>query len=222
VKCITATVARAARYGKLSAAEEGRRSNPYGSLPREICASKWDVWKRSATCTPYSTGAPSPPRERHPSIDPTAPHFRACERLRSAREGAWDGCYYFTAEDDPQVNIEAKLDRMVRLVRLLDFFSTHIENFGEGQIFSASTLAARCNGDTKAERFLQDTTKGSTYPERIENLLQSLVRQGYLSDYDPSRQEYRVLSGINYLFEFADRIEIRDAGTDAGEPDAQT
>jgi hypothetical protein len=133
-----------------------------------------------------------------------------------------DGCYYFTAEDDPQVNIEAKLDRMVRLVRLLDFFSTHVENFGEGQIFSASTLAARCNGDTKAERFLQDTTKGSTYPERIENLLQSLVRQGYLSDYDPSRQEYRVLSGINYLFEFADRIEIRDAGTDAGEPDAQT
>ena len=49
-----------------------------------------------------------------------------------------DNCYYFTAEEEPQANLEAKLDQMIRLVRLLDFLSTHIENFGEGQIFSAS------------------------------------------------------------------------------------
>lgn len=134
-----------------------------------------------------------------------------------------DNYYYFAAEDDPQANLEAKLDRMVRLVRLLDFFTTHVESFGEGQIFSATTLAARCNGDTKAERFLQETAKGGTNnQERLDLILQSLVRQGYFSEYEKTRQEYRVLSAINYLFEFADRIEIQNDNGETEESDAKT
>ena len=132
-----------------------------------------------------------------------------------------DNCYYFTAPDEPQVNLEMKLERMIRLVRLLDFFSTHVESFGEGQIFSASTLAARCNGDTKAERFLLEMGKGANNQERLDNLLQTMVRQGYLSDYDTNRQEYRILSAINYIFEFADRIQILNEGTQTEELNAK-
>jgi hypothetical protein len=52
-------------------------------------------------------------------------------------------------------------------------------------------------------------------------LLQSLVRQGYLSDYNMNRQEYRVLSAINYILEFADRIEIQNEGIEKGESNAK-
>lgn len=69
MNCITATVARTARYGKLSAAKEGRRSNPYGSLPREICMSKWDGWKRSAT---------GPHSQKPESFADRDPPFPAC------------------------------------------------------------------------------------------------------------------------------------------------
>lgn len=132
-----------------------------------------------------------------------------------------DGCYYFSAEDEAPGNVEDKLERMIRLVRLLDFLSTHIENFGEGVIFSAATLGARCSGDPKAERFLQETAKsGANYSERLESLLESLVRQGYLSKFDPSRQEYRILSAIHYLQEFADRIQIHERN-EAGGQDAE-
>ena len=128
-----------------------------------------------------------------------------------------DGCYYFTAEDEPQINLEAKLEKVIRLIRLLDFLSTHIENFGEGVIFSAATLGARCNGDPKAERFLLETRPGVNFSERLDGLLQSLVRQGYLSEYDPTRQEYRVLSAIHYLLEFADRVQIHDDAVPGGQ-----
>jgi len=47
-----------------------------------------------------------------------------------------DNCYFFTTQDEPQANLETKLDRMIRLVRLLDFFSSHVETFSEGQIFT--------------------------------------------------------------------------------------
>jgi hypothetical protein len=132
-----------------------------------------------------------------------------------------DNCYYFTAEEEPQANLEMKLERMIRLVRILDFLSAHIENFGEGQVFSAPTLAARCNNDPKAERFLQYAGKGATNTDRLENLLQSLVRQGYLSEFDATRQEYRVLSAINYLFEFTDRIEIHGEAVETEGPNAE-
>jgi len=122
-----------------------------------------------------------------------------------------DGCYYFTTDDEPYANLETKLDRLVRLVRVLDFLSTHIESFGEGLTFSAATLGARCNNDPKAERFLQYAGKGATNAERLTSMLQNLVRQGYLSEFDANRQEYRVLSAINYLLEFADRIEIQNS-----------
>lgn len=130
-----------------------------------------------------------------------------------------DGCYYFTADEEPLANLESKLERMIRLVRLLDFLSTHIEHFGEGVIFSAATLVVKCQGDARAERFLQEVEKGASFSERITRLLQSLVSQGYLSEYDQTREEYRVLSAIHYLFEFADRIQIH--GTEMGGADAK-
>lgn len=133
-----------------------------------------------------------------------------------------DNCYYFTMEDEPQANLESKLEQMIRLVRILDFLSTHIEAFSEGQVFSVPALLARCNNDPKAERFLLFASpKAQTNADRLESLLQWLVRRGYLSDFDASRQEYRVLSAINYVLEFADRIEIPDESAEPKESNGQ-
>ena len=81
-----------------------------------------------------------------------------------------DGCYYFTADDQPQANVESKLEKMIRLVRLLDFLSTYIEHFGEGVIFSASTLAAKCHGDPKADDFSKRRERVANFWEKIANL----------------------------------------------------
>lgn len=134
-----------------------------------------------------------------------------------------DNCYYFTVDDESHGNLENKIERTVRLVRVLDFLTTHVEHFSEGQIFSASSITARCNGDSKAERFLVEEAKGGTNNhERVESLLQTLVRNGFLSEFDRSRHEYRVLSAINYLFEFADRIIIHNQEAPQEVENAQT
>ena len=121
-----------------------------------------------------------------------------------------DNFFYCTAEQEQQTAAELKLEKVVRAIRMLDFFSSYIDSFGEGVIFSSVSLAARCSGDPRSERFLQDAGRGETYVDRLDSLLQTLARQGYLSEHDGDRKEYRVLSAINYLFEFAERIVIRD------------
>jgi hypothetical protein len=133
-----------------------------------------------------------------------------------------DNCYYLTVDEEPQANQEAKLEQMVRLVRMLDFLSTHVEGFAEGQVFSGPALVARCNNDPKAEHFLMFVSpKAQTNADRLESLLQWLVRRGYLSEFDASRQEYRVLSAINYIQEFLDRIEIPDESAEPEESNGQ-
>jgi hypothetical protein len=151
-----------------------------------------------------------------PEVEAACRAFFAVLGLRLQRG---DGCYYFTADEEPLANLERKLERMVYLVRLLDFLSTHIEHFGEGVIFSVAALEVKCQGAARSERFLQDAAKGANFSERITHLLQALVREGYLSEYEPARQEYRVLSAIHYLHEFADRIQIHDT-SEAGGPNA--
>lgn len=122
-----------------------------------------------------------------------------------------DGFYFFSLEDEPQATVEDKIVRMIRMVRLLDFLSANVESFGEGVVFSAATLTSRCQGDSRAERFLQEEAPGkNNHAERVQSLLGRLKGQGYLSVADPQRQEYRVLSAINYLFDLADRIDLRE------------
>ena len=63
--------------------------------------------------------------------------------------------------------------------------------------------------------------KAQTNADRLDSLLQWLVRRGYLSEFDAARQEYRVLSAINYILEFADRIEIPEESAEPKEPNGQ-
>src|ERR1035437_6268958 len=88
--------------------------------------------------------------------------------------------------------------------------------------FSGPALVARCNNDLKAEHFLMFVSpKAQTNADRLESLLQWLVRRGDLSEFDASRQEYRVLSAINYIQEFLDRIEIPDESAEPEESNGQ-
>lgn len=135
-----------------------------------------------------------------------------------------DGFYFFSLEDESTTTVEDKIVRMIRMVRLLDFLSTNIESFSEGVVFSAPNLTSRCQGDSRAERFLHENSAGSNRAEQVESLLMRLQRQGYLSVADPQRQEYRVLSAINYLFDLADRIDLQEtetAGEDKGASHAE-
>lgn len=78
-----------------------------------------------------------------------------------------DNCYYFTVDDEAPANIEGKLDKTIRLMRLLDFLSTHVENFGEGVIFSAPSVAARCNAERRQlERRSADTKSRDPFFQR--------------------------------------------------------
>lgn len=123
---------------------------------------------------------------------------------------AGDNCFYFTTEDEIAITQEEKLKRLIELVTLLNFLTQHIEGFGEGVIFSATDLASRCQSDLRASKVLQQNNcKGETIAERVEDLLRKLMTRGYLEDLQNEQKEFRVLSAIHYLMEFADRITIK-------------
>lgn len=122
-----------------------------------------------------------------------------------------DNCFYFVPEEEIAITQEEKLKRIVEHVTLLNFLTQHIEGFGEGVVFSAIDLASRCQNDPRSAKvFQQNACKGETVFDRIESLLGKLSSRGYLEDQQSDRREFRVLSAIHYLMDFADRIVIRD------------
>lgn len=122
-----------------------------------------------------------------------------------------DNCFYFVPEEEIAITQEEKLKRIVELVTLLNFLTQHIEGFGEGVVFSATDFASRCQNDPRSTKvFQQNSCKGETVFERVEDLLRKLTSRGFLEDLQSERREFRVLSAIHYLMEFADRIFIRD------------
>lgn len=122
-----------------------------------------------------------------------------------------DNCFYFVPEEEISITQEEKLRRIVEQVTLLNFLTQHIEGFGEGVVFSAIDLASRCQNDPRSAKvFQQNACKGETVFDRVESLLGKLSSRGYLEDQQSDRKEFRVLSAIHYLMDFADRIVIRD------------
>ena len=122
-----------------------------------------------------------------------------------------DNCFYLVSEDEIAITQEEKLRRIVELVTLLNFLTQHIEGFGEGVVFSAIDLASRCQNDPRNSKvFQQNGCKGETVFERIEDLLRKLTSRGYLDELQTERREFRVLSAIHYLMDFANRINIKD------------
>lgn len=122
-----------------------------------------------------------------------------------------DNCFYFVPEEEIAITQEEKLKRIVELVILLNFLTQHIEGFGEGVVFSAIDLASRCQNDPRSTKVFQHNgCKGETVSERVEDLLRKLTSRGFMEDLQSERREFRVLSAIHYLMDFADRIVIRD------------
>jgi hypothetical protein len=120
-----------------------------------------------------------------------------------------DNCYYFSAVDESGLRQEAKLGKLVDLIRLLDFLTQNIEGFGEGTIFSAVDLASRSQSDPRSITFLQKYAAGDTLADRVDDLLRQLTRRGYIDDLRSEHKEFRVLSAVNYLNAFADRLVIQ-------------
>ena len=122
-----------------------------------------------------------------------------------------DNCFYFVSEEEIAITQEEKLKRIVEHVTLLNFLTRYIEGFGEGVVFSAIDLASRCQNDPRSTKiFQQNACKGETVSDRVESLLNKLSSRGYLEDLQSERKEFRVLSAIHYLMDFADRIVINE------------
>ncbi|MDQ8195681.1 hypothetical protein QEH59_14700 [Coraliomargarita sp. SDUM461004] len=122
-----------------------------------------------------------------------------------------DNCFYFVPDEEISITQEEKLRRIVEQVTLLNFLTQHIEGFGEGVVFSAIDLASRCQNDPRSAKvFQQNACKGETVFERVESLLGKLSGRGFLEDQQSDRREFRVLSAVHYLMDFADRIVIRN------------
>jgi hypothetical protein len=115
--------------------------------------------------------------------------------------------FYLTGDDAAPTKV-SKLVALVELVQTLCFFKRHIDDFGEGAVFSELDLAGKCDCDEESERFLLAGKKSGNLRDSLAAKIRELEDKGFFQLVDEERSKYRVLSAINYLEEIADKIRV--------------
>ncbi len=119
-----------------------------------------------------------------------------------------DGYCYFSSLD----NKEAKLSTIYELLDILHFFIHFDQQFGVGSRFKIHDIEKKIADDITLKVKLEKIKFASadTIREKIILLINKLEKQGFIALEDEYEERYIALDSLEYLFEFFNKIEIRE------------
>lgn len=110
-----------------------------------------------------------------------------------------DGYYCFSRRDR-KVEVERKLERMLRWIDYLDFFKTCDASFSSGTIFTPSDILVKISADielqSKARRLFDEK---KTNREVVDRLISELETFGFAELESEIDSTYKVTSAYNFL-----------------------
>lgn len=125
-----------------------------------------------------------------------------------------DGYYLFTRRES-KVDLERKLEAVMRWIDYLSFLKTYNPIFGAGYTFRTAdiTVAISCNMELKekAEKLFRDK---KVYTEIVEKLVGELEKANLIELENEHDQTYKVLSAFNYMEDIVDSITISEDTSD--------
>ncbi|NOQ70665.1 MAG: hypothetical protein GQ574_01615 [Crocinitomix sp.] len=120
--------------------------------------------------------------------------------------------YFSFSRQENTVDLERKLEKAYGWIDLLDFFNTYDTAFDVGFRFSPAQIVSQLmiNADLseKLNGFKRIGTDKKNYTERINKLIERLVKEGYLALEDEVSETYKVLTAFHYLKQLVETINI--------------
>ena len=127
---------------------------------------------------------------------------------------AGDGYYLFTRRE-AKVDLERKLEAVMRWIDYLSFLKTYNPVFGAGFTFRPADIvvAISCNMELKdrAEKLFRDK---KVYTEIVEKLVSELEKVDLIELENEHDQTYKVLTSFHYIEDLVDCITITEDSGD--------
>lgn len=119
-----------------------------------------------------------------------------------------DGYYYFSRNEN-RVILADKLQRMSEWIDYVDFLKTYNSAFGPGFSFRKSNIVEKFSSDIELKEKVQNIYPDKkTSEEKIEALVDDMLKQGFVEKEDDLDNIYRVTSAFHYIEELIDCLTI--------------
>ena len=121
--------------------------------------------------------------------------------------------YFYFSRKESKADLERKLEQAYKWIDILDFFKTYNNGFGPGYRFSADEILVQLKIDAnlkdKLEQLKKPLGEGSNR-ERVQRLIDELVKFGLVEMENEISQQYKVLSAFKYIEQLIISIHITE------------
>ena len=121
--------------------------------------------------------------------------------------------YFYFSRKETRADIERKVEQAYRWIDILDFFKAFNSGFGVGFRFSPADVLVQVKIDASLKDKLEQLKKPvgeGNHQERVQRLIDDLVRYGFVGLESELTHQYKVLSSYHYIEQLLMSIHITE------------
>lgn len=122
--------------------------------------------------------------------------------------------YYFSRINESNQNIESKIEKALRWLDILAFFTTFRKDLCRGARFKPLDILNQVEINLQMKEQLQNlqkrTVSGKNYHEMLTDLLKEMQKEGFIDMENEIEQTWKILDSWDYLEKMVSAVNIQE------------
>jgi hypothetical protein len=125
--------------------------------------------------------------------------------------------YYFSRTNESNQNIEGKIEKALRWLDILAFFTTFRKDLCRGARFQPYDILKQIEINLSLKEQLIDlqkrTNPGKNYQEMLNDLIKEIQKEGFIDLENEMEQTWKILDSWDYMEKLVMAVNIQDVET---------
>jgi len=125
--------------------------------------------------------------------------------------------YYFSRTNESNQNVEGKIEKALRWLDILAFFTTFRKDLCRGARFQPYDILKQIEINLSLKEQLADlqkrTNPGKNYQEMLNDLIKEVQKEGFIDLENEMEQTWKILDSWDYMEKLVMAVNIQDVET---------
>ena len=125
--------------------------------------------------------------------------------------------YYFSRTNESNQNVEGKIEKALRWLDILAFFTTFRKDLCRGARFQPYDILKQIEINLSLKEQLADlqkrTNPGKNYQEMLNDLIKEIQKEGFIDLENEMEQTWKILDSWDYMEKLVMAVNIQDVET---------
>ena len=125
--------------------------------------------------------------------------------------------YYFSRTNESNQNVEGKIEKALRWLDILAFFTTFRKDLCRGARFQPYDILRQIEINLSLKEQLADlqkrTNPGKNYQEMLNDLIKEIQKEGFIDLENEMEQTWKILDSWDYMEKLVMAVNIQDVET---------